>query len=219
MTSPGRRIFLVLGNSHQICSLRQFADLLPDATLHHPTDPSTYPLEERRAWARQRERTERVDLQCWHLKQERWKTTPSVESWSIGYTVLVHTLHFCCVPLNIFLPSTGQPPLRSLSHGGRRDLRGRRSGLGLRARGMEKENERLPGRPDCRVYIRRRQEHETRLSEGVMTGSSPPTRPRAPHFCRGGKEKTAPNKRRRGMGIGRWRHSTAQPAQCLPAAH
>ncbi|CAN6307178.1 unnamed protein product [Urochloa humidicola] len=42
-----------------------------------------------------------VDLQCWHLKQERWKTTPSVESWSIGYTVLVHTLHFCCVPLNI----------------------------------------------------------------------------------------------------------------------
>lgn len=57
-----------------------------------------------------RERTERVDLQCWHLKQERWKTTPSVESWSIGYTVLVHTLHFCCVPLNIFLPSTGQPP-------------------------------------------------------------------------------------------------------------
>lgn len=149
-----------------------------------------------------RERTERVDLQCWHLKQERWKTTPSVESWSIGYTVLVHTLHFCCVPLNIFLPSTGQPPLRSLSHGGRRDLRGRRSGLGLRARGMEKENERLPGRPDCRVYIRRRQEHETRLSEGVMTGSSPPARPRAPHFCRGGKEKAAANKRRRGMGIG-----------------
>jgi hypothetical protein len=37
------------------------------------------------------------------LKQDRWKTTPSVESWSIGYTVLVHTLHFCCVPLNIFL--------------------------------------------------------------------------------------------------------------------
>lgn len=59
-----------------------------------------------------------------------------------------------------------------------------------------------PGRPDCRVYIRRRQEHETRLSEGVMTGSSPPTRPRAPHFCRGGKEKAAANKRRRGMGIG-----------------
>uniref|UniRef100_A0A0D9VSA8 Uncharacterized protein n=1 Tax=Leersia perrieri TaxID=77586 RepID=A0A0D9VSA8_9ORYZ len=48
--------------------------------------------------------TERVDLQCWHLKQERWKTTPSVESWSIGYTVFVHTLHFCCVPLNIVDP-------------------------------------------------------------------------------------------------------------------
>ena len=43
-------------------------------------------------------------MQCWHLKQERWKTTPSVDSWSIGYTVLVHTLHFCCVPLNILAP-------------------------------------------------------------------------------------------------------------------
>ena len=45
--------------------------------------------------------TERVDLQWWHLKQARWKTAPSVESWSMGYTVLVHTLHFCCVPLNM----------------------------------------------------------------------------------------------------------------------
>jgi hypothetical protein len=42
-----------------------------------------------------------VDLQWWHLKQARWKTAPSVESWSMGYTVLVHTLHFCCVPLNM----------------------------------------------------------------------------------------------------------------------
>lgn len=66
---------------------------------------------------RRRGHTERVDLQCWHLKQERWKTTPSVESWSIGYTVLVHTLHFCCVPLNI-VASSSPHPLSSCCGGG-----------------------------------------------------------------------------------------------------
>ena len=154
MISPGHRIFLILGNSHQIRSPQQFADLLPDATLHYPTDPSAYPIR-RETWAR--ERTERVDLQCWHLKQERWKTTPSVESWSIGYTVLVHTLHFCCVPLNIISRSPANLPslCPSLTGRGRRDLTESpiRPWPARAWRGMK--NGHLARRPDCRAYIRR----------------------------------------------------------------
>lgn len=95
-------------------------------------------------------------MQCWHLKQERWKTTPSVESWSIGYTVLVHTLHFCCVPLNI-LPRSSCSVLTQTLAGCRgrrsaRDLRAReRSGLGLRALGNGRRGERTPP-PWPRLY-------------------------------------------------------------------
>jgi len=106
--SLGHRIFLILRNARtrsvprsnpQIYySILQYIAL--QLQIHPPTHPPTAETQERE----QRERTERVDLQCWHLKQERWKTTPSVDSWSIGYTVLVHTLHFCCVPLNILAP-------------------------------------------------------------------------------------------------------------------
>lgn len=97
-------------------------------------------------------------MQCWHLKQERWKTTPSVESWSIGYTVLVHTLHFCCVPLNIFSRSPANPSLYSLcpSHGWwpARSESPIRPWPARAWRGMKSTNS-SPRRPDCRVYIRR----------------------------------------------------------------
>nr|CAB3501313.1 unnamed protein product [Digitaria exilis] len=113
---------------------------------------------------------------CWHLKQERWKTTPSVESWSIGYTVLVHTLHFCCVPLNILPRSSCSLFLHA------------RKGVVTRpAKRARSESPRAIRPWTARAGERKENEH--------LSPRSP-----TPHFCRGGKEMPATNKRRERKG-------------------
>jgi hypothetical protein len=95
----------------------------------------------------------------------------------MGYTVLVHTLHFCCVPLNILSTPTSSPLLHARSERARSDL-------GLCARGTSSS-------AGIEIGVLIYAEDEMRLSSGIMMGSSAPAQLAAPHICRGGKEKAS----------------------------
>lgn len=176
----------MLGNSHQIRSPQQFADLLPDATSHYPTDPPHLPLEENAGKGTYGEgRLAVLALEA-----------GAVEDDAVGGE-LVHRVHrlgahlaLLLRPAKHLLPITGQPFLSlSLTSRGRRDLRARSGPWTARAWGMKKINEHLaPASRLPRLYTQEnRDAFKRRNYDGFVSPSS--LGRLSPSFGRGGKEK------------------------------